>query len=92
MRCTTEVGGGAPATMIRTRSRPGIGPSQSAAASSTMVITAGAPHRNVTPCCSTRRRISAPSTLRSTTCCAPSPVSANGRPQPLAWNIGRVCR
>ena len=29
------VGGGAPAMMIRTRSRPGISPSQSAAASST---------------------------------------------------------
>ncbi len=39
-----------------------------AAASSTAFTTAGAPHINVTPCSSTRRRISAPSTLRSTTC------------------------
>ncbi len=92
IRCTTEVGGGAPATTIRTRSRPGTGPSHSAAASSTICTTAGAPHRKVTPCRSTRRRISAPSTFRSTTCRAPSPVSENGKPQPLAWNIGRVCR
>ena len=46
----------------------------------------------VTPCCSTRRRISAPSTLRSTTWGTPSPVIANGMPQPLAWNIGSVWR
>ena len=85
-------GGGAPATMIRTRSRPGISPSQSAAASRTAFQTAGAPAITVTPCCSTRRRISAPSILRITTCVAPSPAIVYGRPQPLQWNIGSVCR
>ena len=91
-RTTVFVGGGAPAMMMRTLSRPGISPSQSAAASRTAAATAGAAHITVTPCCSTRRRISAPSTLRSTTCGTPSPVIANGIPQPLAWNIGRVWR
>ena len=78
--------------MIRTLSRPGISPSQLWAASSTAAATAGAAHITVTPCCSTRRRISAPSTLRSTTCGTPRPVIANGMPQPLAWNIGSVWR
>ena len=78
--------------MIRTVSRPGTSPSQSAAASSTAATTAGAAHMTVTPCSSTRRRISAPSTLRSTTCGTPRPVIANGIPQPLAWNIGSVWR
>ena len=59
-----RVGGGAPATTIRTLPAPGTGPSHSAAASSTVATTAGAPHSNVTPCRSIRRRISAPSTLR----------------------------
>jgi hypothetical protein len=85
-------GGGAPATMMRTLSLPGISPSQSAAASRTAFQTAGAPAMTVTPCRSTRRRISAPSTLRRTTCVAPSPAIVYGRPQPLQWNIGRVCR
>ena len=85
-------GGGAPAATMRTRPRPGISPSQFAAASSTAFQTAGAPHIRVTPCRSTRRRISAPSTLRSTTCRAPTPAVANGMPQPLQWNIGSVCR
>ena len=46
----------------------------------------------VTPCSSTRRRISGPSTLRNTICLAPTEVNANGMPQPLQWNIGNVCR
>ena len=87
-----RVGGGAPATMIRTRSRPGTSPSQLAAPSSAALTTAGAAHMKVTPCSSTRRRISVPSTCRSTTCCAPNPVTPNGMPQPFAWNIGSVCR
>ena len=78
--------------MIRTRSRPGISPSQSWAASSTAAATAGAAHITVTPWSLTRRRISAPSTLRSTTCGTPRPVIAKGIPQPLAWNIGSVWR
>ena len=57
-----------------------------------MATTAGAPHSNVTPCSSIRRRISAPSTLRSTMCCPPMPVTAYTIPQPLQWNCGRVCR
>ena len=57
-----------------------------------MATTAGAPHRSVTPSASTRRRMSAPSTLRSTTWRTPIPVTAYGMPQPLQWNIGRVCR
>ena len=91
-RATVFVGGGAPAMMIRTRSRPGISPSQSCAASSTAAATAGAAHSTVTPYFSIRRRISAPSTLRSTICGTPRPVIVNGIPQPLAWNIGSVCR
>ena len=91
-RATVFVGGGAPATMIRTLSRPGISPSQLSAASSTDATTAGAAHITVTPCFSTRRRISAPSILRITTCSTPMPVIAKGIPQPLAWNIGSVCR
>ena len=67
-RATVLVGGGAPATMIRTLSRPGISPSQVSAASSTEATTAGAAHITVTPYFSTRRRISAPSILRITTC------------------------
>ena len=74
-RATVFDGGGAPATMIRVRSRPGIGPSQLGAASSTAATTAGAAHITVTPYFSTRCRISAPSTLRSTTCEAPIPAS-----------------
>ena len=46
----------------------------------------------VTPWRSTRRRISAPSTLRCTTWGTPIPAVANGMPQPLQWNMGRVCR
>ena len=49
-RATVFVGGGAPAMMIRTLSRPGISPSQSWAASSTAAATAGAAHITVTPC------------------------------------------
>ena len=78
--------------MIRVRSRPGISPSQPGAASSTAATTAGAAHITVTPYFSTRLRISVPSTLRSTTWGTPQPVIANGMPQPLAWNIGSVCR
>ena len=92
MRSIVRVGGGAPATTTRTRSRPGIGPSHVAAASSTALNTAGAPHISVTPCASTRRRISAPSTLRSTMCRPPMAVTAYVMPQPLQWNIGNVCR
>ncbi len=91
-RTTVFVGGGAPAMMIRTRSRPGISPSHVCAASSTAAATAGAAHITVTPWSRTRRRISAPSTLRSTICFTPRPVIAYGIPQPLAWNIGSVCR
>ncbi len=40
-----RVGGGAPATMMRTWSRPGIGPLQSLAASRIELTTAGAAHR-----------------------------------------------
>ncbi len=91
-RATVLVGGGAPATMIRVRPRPGISPSQSGAASSTAATTAGAAHITVTPYRSMRRRISAPSTLRRATWVTPQPVIANGMPQPLAWNIGSVWR
>ena len=92
IRSMVRVGGGAPATTIRVRPAPGIGPSHWAAASRMAAATAGAPHMRVMPWVSTRRRISAPSTLRSTTCLAPMPTSAYGIPQPLQWNIGRVCR
>ncbi len=78
--------------MIRTLSRPGTSPSQVSAASSTEATTAGAAHITVTPWASTRRRISAPSILRMTTWVAPTPVATNGQPQPLAWNMGSVCR
>lgn len=91
-RATVFVGGGAPATMMRTRSRPGISPSQEPAAASTALTTAGAAHITVTPCSATRRRISAPSTLRRTTWGTPRPAIAKGIPHPFAWNIGRVCR
>ncbi len=87
-----RVGGGAPATTIRTRSRPGTSPSHVCAASRIAATTAGAPQRNVTPCRSTRRRISAPSTLRSTMWRTPMPVTAYDMPQPLQWNIGSVYR
>ena len=87
-----RVGGGAPATTMRTVPWPGIGPSQSAAASRTMATTAGAPHSSVTPWRSTRRRISAPSTLRRMMWRPPIPVTAYGIPQPLQWNCGSVCR
>ena len=43
-RSIVRVGGGAPATMMRTRSRPGISPSQSFAPSSAAATTAGAAH------------------------------------------------
>ena len=92
MRSMVFVGGGAPATTMRTRSRPGIGPSHVCAASRIAATTAGAPHNIVTPCASTRRKISAPSTLRSTTCLPPMPVIAYDMPHPLQWNIGRVHR
>ncbi|CAB4595427.1 unannotated protein [freshwater metagenome] len=49
MRSMVRVGGGAPATTMRTRSRPGIGPSHVAAASRIAFTTAGAPHNMVTP-------------------------------------------
>ncbi len=48
-RSIVRVAGGAPATMIRTVPAPGIGPSQSGAASSTALTTAGAAHMIVTP-------------------------------------------
>jgi len=91
-RWMTRLGGGAPAQITRTRSRPGMSPSQVAAASRTDATTAGAQHMTVTPYLSTRRRISAPSILRITTCGTPIPAIANGIPQPLQWNIGKVCR
>ena len=89
-RTTVFVGGGAPAMMIRTRSRPGISPSQVWAASSTAAATAGAAHMTVTPCFSTRRRIAAPSTLRSITWGTPSAAVPKWKPQPLALNCGVV--
>ena len=88
-------GGGAPATTIRTWSRPGTGcPAArlAAAASRIAATTAGAPHISVTPCSSIRRRSSSPSILRTTTCGTPIAVTAYGMPQPLQWNIGSVCR
>src|SRR6266487_2539717 len=91
-RSIVRVGGGAPATTIRVRPRPGISPCHCAAASSTAFTTAGAPLSNVTPCASTRRRISAPSTLRMTMWRPPMPVTAYGIPHPLQWNIGSVWR
>ncbi len=81
---------------MRTRSRPGISSPRSrraAAASRMAATTAGAPHMSVTPWASTRRRISSPSTLRTTTW-----VHAHRRwwhracPTPLQWNIGRMWR
>ena len=75
-RSMVRVGGGAPATTMRVRPAPGMGPSQVAAASRMAATTAGAPHSSVTPSRSTRRRISAPSTLRSTTWRTPMPVTA----------------
>ena len=92
MRSIVRVGGGAPAMTMRTRPLPGIGPSHVAAASRIALATAGAPHITVTPCCSTRRRISAPSILRMMMCSAPMPVTAYSTPQPLQWNCGSVCR
>ncbi len=92
MRAMVRLGGGAPAQTTRVVPRPGISPSQVRAASSTAATTAGAAHRMVTPYVWTRRRISAPSILRITTCGTPRPVIANGMPQPFAWNIGSVCR
>jgi hypothetical protein len=56
------------------------------------LTTAGAAHIIVTPWLCIRFKISVPSTLRSTMCLAPMPVTVNGMPQPLAWNIGNVCR
>ena len=69
-RAMIALGGGAPATTIRTRSRPGTGrPSaaRAAAASRIDATTAGAPHISVTPSLSTRRRISSPSIFLITT-------------------------
>ena len=87
-----RLGGGAPATTTRVRSRPGIGPSHSGAASSTALTTAGAAHSRLTPWRCTRRRISVPSTLRRATWGQPMAVVAHGMPHPLAWNMGRVWR
>ena len=87
-------GGGAPATTMRTVPRPGTSrPSLArvSAAPRIAATTAGAAHRSVTPWRSMRDRISSPSILRSTTCAPPMPVTAYGIPQPLQWNIGRVC-
>ena len=75
-RSMVRVGGGAPATTMRVRPAPGAGPSIDEAASRMAAATAGAPHIKVTPWASTRRRISAPSTLRSTICLAPMATSA----------------
>ena len=72
--------------------RPGWDRPSVAAASRIMATTAGAPHSSVTPCRSTRRRISAPSTLRRMMWRPPMPVTAYGMPQPLQWNCGSVCR
>ena len=58
----------------------------------TAATTAGAAHMKLTSWRWTRRRISVPSTLRSTTWGTPSPAAVNGIPQPFAWNIGSVCR
>ena len=91
-RSIVRVGGGAPATIMRVRPRPGTSPSQVAAASRIAATTAGAPLSKVTPCSSMRRRISAPSTFRSTMCLPPMPVTPYGMPHPLQWNIGNVCR
>ena len=88
-------GGGAPATTMRTVPRPGTGRPSAArvsAAPRMAATTAGAPHSSVTPCRSMRDRISSPSTLRSTMCVPPMPVTAYGMPQPLQWNMGSVCR
>ena len=91
MRSMVRVGGGAPARTAHPVAS-GDRAVPVAAASSTALNTAGAPHISVTPCASTRRRISAPSILRSTMCRPPIPVTAYVMPQPLQWNIGRVCR
>ena len=72
-------GGGAPATTMRTVPRPGtVRPSaaRASAAPRMAATTAGAPHSSVTPCRSIRDRMSSPSTLRSTTCMPPMPVTA----------------
>ena len=92
MRSMVLDGGGAPATTMRVVPGPGSGPSQSGAASSTALTTAGAAHSRVTPWRSIRRRISGPSTLRSATWVTPMAAVVQGMPQPLAWNMGRVCR
>ena len=60
-----------PSPRCRGSARP-----RTAAASRIIDTTAGAPHMKVTPWSSTRRRISAPSTLRSTTC--GTPIAGDG--------------
>ena len=91
-RSIVRVGGGAPATTMRVVPAPGIGPSHPPAQSRIDATTAGAAQASVTPCSSTRRKISAPSTLRSTIWGTPMPAVAKGIPHPLAWNIGNVWR
>ncbi len=78
-RAMMALGGGAPATTMRTRSRPGIGTplaARAAAASRIDATTAGAPHISVTPSRSTRRRMSSPSIFLITTCEPPIAVTA----------------
>ena len=51
-RSMVRVGGGAPATTMRTRPAPGDRAVPASAAASRMAATtAGAPHISVTPCC-----------------------------------------
>src|SRR5664279_784247 len=88
IRSMVRLGGAAPATTTLMVPLPGRAPSQSGSASRTALTTAGAAHSSVTPWPSTLCRISAPSTLRSTTWEQPMAVVDHGMPQPLAWNMG----
>ena len=76
---------------MRTLSRPGISPSQSAAASRTAFQTAGAPASIVTPCWLDLAQDLRAVDLAEHDLPRPQPAIVYGRPQLLQWNIGSVC-
>jgi hypothetical protein len=86
---------GAPPETIRAVPSPGTAApaSRSASAAASIVAATGAaPQSSVIRSASTRSRIESPRTSRCTTWGTPSAAAASGRPQPLTWNIGSVCR
>src|SRR4029078_7260304 len=87
---STATGGAAPA--ISPTTERAAFPLGAPGALISVLLTIGAPHIWVTPCCGIHSKILAGSTLRRQTLIPADAAPVHGKHQPLQWNIGSVHR